>query len=298
MKLTFFGGAGDVTGANYMLESGGQKIMIDCGLHQGTHYAEKRNWEPFPYDAKEISAVFVTHAHLDHTGLLPKLERDGFPGKIYSTDATKDFAEYILLDSEHILGKEAEREAKPPLYTEADIARLMERWHGIPYHQPVTVGPFTVTAFNAGHILGSASYQVEAEGKRIIFSGDLGNTPAPIIQPTEYFTRADYCLVESAYGDRVHENEDQRRENLEDAIEDTVRRGGTLLIPRPLRGRPRPARAGLHRQPARHPSHRGLPQAQRVLQHRDAEHREVRRRHPELPRAPAHAHQGTVERDQ
>jgi metallo-beta-lactamase family protein len=231
MKLTFCGGAGEVTGSNYLLEVQDKRILIDCGLHQGTHYAERHNFEPFPYEPKSIEAVFVTHSHLDHVGLLPKLEKDGFQGKIYSTDPTRDCAELILLDSEHILGKEAEREAKPPLYVEADITRLMRQWHGVPYHQPVTVGPFTVTLFDAGHILGSASIQVEAEGKRIIFSGDLGNTPAPIIQPTEYFSSADYCLVESAYGDRVHENEDQRREALEDCIQDTARAGGTLIIP-------------------------------------------------------------------
>ena len=174
----------------------------------------------------------MTHSHLDHIGLLPKLEKDGFSGTIYSTGATRDFAEIMLLDSEHILGKEAEREAKPPLYVAADIERLMDHWRGIHYHEPLVIGPFTVTAFDAGHILGSASYKIEAEGKTIAFSGDLGNTPAPIIKPTEPPTgEVDYCLVESAYGDRTHENEDTRREELENAIENTVRAGGTLVIP-------------------------------------------------------------------
>ena len=232
MKLTFFGGAGDVTGANYMLESGDVKILVDCGLHQGGHYAEKRNFEVFPYDPKVVTAVFVTHSHLDHIGLLPKLEKDGFTGTVYSTNATKDFAELMLLDSEHILGEEAKREAKPPLYVAADIERLMDHWRGIRYHEPTVVGPFTVTPFDAGHILGSASYRIEADGKAIVFSGDLGNTPAPIIKPTEIPTgHVDYCLVESAYGNRVHENEDTRREALEDAIENTVHAGGTLVIP-------------------------------------------------------------------
>jgi metallo-beta-lactamase family protein len=233
MKLTFFGGAGDVTGANYLLESAdGTKILIDCGLHQGGHYADKRNFETFAYDPTTISAVFVTHSHLDHIGLLPKLEKDGFKGTVYSTGATKDFAELMLLDSEHILSKEAEREAKPPLYVAADIERLMAHWQGIPYHDPCTVGPFVVTPFDAGHILGSASYKIEADGKVIVFSGDLGNTPAPIIRATEPPTgHVDYCLVESAYGNRTHENEDTRRETLEDTIENTVHAGGTLVIP-------------------------------------------------------------------
>ena len=232
MKLSFYGGAGEVTGSDYLLESGGVKILIDCGLHQGTHVAEKENFEAFQYDPKDITAVFVTHSHLDHIGRLPKLVKDGFAGTVYSTGATKDFAEVMLLDSEHILAKEAEREAKPPLYVETDIDHLMKRWRGVNYHDPVTVGPFTVTPFDAGHILGSASYKVQVENKAIVFSGDLGNSPAPIIKPTEIPTGpVDYCLVESAYGDRIHENEDQRREALEDTIEDTFRAGGTLLIP-------------------------------------------------------------------
>ncbi|MBI4059738.1 MBL fold metallo-hydrolase, partial [Candidatus Giovannonibacteria bacterium] len=114
MKLIFYGGAGEVTGSNYVLESGVKghesRIMIDCGLHQGSHYAERRNFEPFPYDPKTIEAVFITHSHLDHIGRLPTLVKNGFRGKIYSTTATKDFSELLLLDSEHILAKEAERE--------------------------------------------------------------------------------------------------------------------------------------------------------------------------------------------
>ena len=231
MKLTFYGGVGGTTGANYLLESNGTKIMVDCGLHQGSHYAERRNFEPFPYDPKEIAAVFITHSHLDHTGRLPPLIRAGFKGTIYSTPATKDFAELMLLDSEHILGKEAEREKRPLLYTTEDVVRTREHWQGLRYHNPVTVGGFTVELFDAGHILGSAIIKIQAEGKTIVFSGDLGNSPAPIIQPTEKIDAADYCVVESTYGDRVHEHVDERKEQLEDVIEDTVRTGGTLMIP-------------------------------------------------------------------
>jgi metallo-beta-lactamase family protein len=231
MKLTFHGGAGDVTGANYLLESGGTKIMVDCGLHQGSHYAERQNFEPFPYDAREIAAVFVTHSHLDHTGRLPSLVRAGFHGTIYSTAATKDFAELMLLDSEHILSREAERERRPPLYTTEDIMQARQHWEALRYHAPVAVGPFTVELFDAGHILGSAIIKITAEGKTIVFSGDLGNSPAPIIQPTERMEAADYCVIESTYGDRVHENIDRRKEQLEDVVEDTVKAGGTLMIP-------------------------------------------------------------------
>lgn len=231
MKLTFYGGVGEVTGSNYMLESGGQKILVDCGLHQGSHYAERRNFESFPYDPREIKAVFITHSHLDHIGRLPKLWKDGFRGEIYSTPATKDFAELLLLDSEHILGKESERERRPPIYTVADVQEVMKTWRKVDYHAPISVGSFKVEFFDAGHILGSSFVKVEAEGRTIVFSGDLGNSPTPIIQSIEKIDFADYCLVESTYGDRAHENVDKRREMLEDVIEDTVKAKGTLLIP-------------------------------------------------------------------
>ncbi len=231
MRLTFYGAAHEVTGSNYLLESQGVKILIDCGLHQGSHYAERENFEPFPYDPKEIHAVFVTHSHLDHVGRIPQLLKGGFHGTVYSTKATKDFSELMLLDSEHILTKEAEREKKPPLYTEADIQEVMELWRGFDYHAPIVVGPFTITFFDAGHILGSAIVQIETEGKKILFSGDLGNMPATIIRPTEKIDAADYCIMESTYGDRLHADVGKREEMLEDVIEDTVKSGGTLLIP-------------------------------------------------------------------
>lgn len=231
MKLTFYGGTGEATGSNYLLESGGTRIMIDCGLHQGSHYAEKENFEPFAYDPKSIVAVFVTHSHLDHIGRLPSLVKAGFLGTIYATPATKDFADLMLYDSEHLLLSEAEREKKPPLYNDEDIKTVMRLWRGLDYHVPVTVGPFVVELYDAGHILGSAFIRVRVEGKTIVFSGDLGNSPAPIIKPTEAFPASDYCLIEATYGDRVHEDVGQRQELLERAIQDTVHAGGTLMIP-------------------------------------------------------------------
>lgn len=237
MQLTFYGGAQSVTGSNYLLESkvNGQKssvkILIDCGLHQGGHYAERQNFETFPYNPNEIKAVFVTHSHLDHIGLIPKLFKDGFRGEIFSTPATKDFSELLLLDSEHILSREAEREKKSPIYTVGDVAEVMKIWRKVEYHVTVSVGDFVAEFFDAGHILGSSFIRIEAENKTIVFSGDLGNYPAPIIQPTEKPDFADYCLVESTYGDRIHDHVDQRREMLEDIVEETVKAGGTLLIP-------------------------------------------------------------------
>lgn len=231
MKLTFCGGAGSVTGANYLVESGQTKILIDCGLSQGSDFAERQNFEKFPYDPREIDAVFVTHAHVDHTGKLPKLMKDGFKGKIFSTPPTRDFAEFLLIDSEHLINSEAERDNLPPLYSVEDIENLMKLWEGIEYHSPAKVNDMTVELFDAGHILGSATIKIEAEGKTLVFSGDLGNYPAPIIHRTEPMPEADYCCLESTYGDRVHENVENRRNELEDVVEDTVRKGGTLLIP-------------------------------------------------------------------
>jgi metallo-beta-lactamase family protein len=234
MQLTFHGGCGEATGSNYILESNGVKIMIDCGLHQGSHYANEENFEKFAYEPSEITAVFITHSHLDHIGRLPSLVKAGFKGAIYSTTATQDFAEMMLLDSEHLLAAEALREKKPPLYNNVDLENVMKLWHGLRYHEIVNVGPnneFKIELYDAGHILGSAIVHIEAEGKTIVFSGDLGNSPAPIIEPTETIPGADYCLIESTYGDRVHEDMGERQEMLRKAIVDTVHAGGTLMIP-------------------------------------------------------------------
>lgn len=254
MKLTFHGGAQSVTGANYLLEAeysprssdngtvNGQKtrILIDCGLQQGSNFSERKNWDPFPYDPASINAVFLSHAHIDHSGRLAKLVKDGFHGAVYSTPATRDFAELLLLDSDHILEKEAEHFHKPILFDYADVSRLMTHWRGLEYHQPVMVGPFKVTMYNAGHILGSSFFEVSAPAaitasgveEKIIFSGDLGNAPAPLIGDPEVFHGdPTYALIESAYGDRLHEQEGERREILERIVAETVRRGGTLMIP-------------------------------------------------------------------
>ncbi|TSD01443.1 MAG: Uncharacterized protein Athens071426_673, partial [Parcubacteria group bacterium Athens0714_26] len=222
-----------MTGANYLLEADGGdgkvKLLIDCGLNQGGSFAEKKNWEPFGYESKEIGAVFVTHAHIDHTGLLPKLVRDGFKGRVYSTPPTRDFANLMLLDSEHILLEEAERFKRPPLYGVREVEELMACWEGVPYHQQIIIGPFKITFYNAGHILGSSIILVEIEGKRILFSGDLGNSPAPIIEEKENLEDVDYCIIESAYGNRIHEPESIGA--IEDVIEETAKGNGALMIP-------------------------------------------------------------------
>ncbi|MEK7180829.1 MAG: MBL fold metallo-hydrolase [Patescibacteria group bacterium] len=235
MKLTFYGGAGTVTGVNYFLEAqvvdSRVKIMVDCGLHQGGNFAEHKNFEPFPYNPQEVDFVLITHSHVDHIGLLPKLVKAGFRGRVFSTAATRDFAELMLLDSEHLLAKEADRERAPLLYDEQDISHLMKLWEGVDYHALLDLKGVSAEFFDAGHILGSAFIKITAEGKTIVFSGDLGNYPAPIIKTTEEIPEANYCVIESTYGDRVHANVDKRREELEDAIEETVKSGGTLVVP-------------------------------------------------------------------
>ncbi|MEZ4156599.1 MAG: MBL fold metallo-hydrolase [Candidatus Paceibacterota bacterium] len=239
MKITFYGGARAVTGANYLLEykdptqkNGVRKVLIECGLSQGcAEFCEERNFEPFIYDPSEISEVFITHAHIDHTGLLPKLVKEGFKGKVYSTPPTREFAEYLLLDSQHLLAREAERKKYEIPYKEDHVWQLMHMWEGLEYEKEHKVGGATVVLHSAGHILGSASIEFRIEGKVFLFSGDLGNTPAPLIGPPTAVTKADYCFIESVYGDRIHEDLKQRRQKLEEVVLSSIKNGGTLVIP-------------------------------------------------------------------
>lgn len=233
MKLTFFGGAGIVTGANYLLESAsGDKILIDCGLIQSGRSSDKDNLAPFAYDLKDIKGVLVTHAHIDHTGRLPKLYKEGYRGPVYSTPPTRDFARELLLDSEDILSREAEREKREPMYSDKDVFGIISLWKGLEYNTTLGIGNFSVTLVNSGHILGSSSIVIEGDGKTIVFSGDLGNVnPALIKEWTPLHVPAAYCLVESAYGDRLHEDLEKRENLLEDVVEDAVKAGGVLMIP-------------------------------------------------------------------
>lgn len=231
MKLTFHGGVGMVTGANYLLESGNQKILVDCGLFQGSSFSEELNYKPFPYDPREIAAVFVTHSHIDHIGRLPKLYKEGFRGPVFSTAPSKDFAEFLLLDSEHLLQEESDSRQLPDLYGKEDIAGLMNIWQTVDYRQPFKIGAFEIEFYDAGHVLGSGSIVISAENKKIVFSGDLGNVPAPLIKSTDYPKNADYALMETTYGNRVHEQLAKRKDLLEDLIEETAQKGGVLMIP-------------------------------------------------------------------
>ncbi len=228
MKLKFCGGAKSVTGANYLIDD---SVLVDCGLNQGSNFLEKINFEPFAYDPKIIKAVLITHAHIDHIGRLPQLYKAGFRGDIFSTPPTKDFAEELLLDSENILEKEARDKNKEPIYSIEDVGNVMRLWKKVDYHEKLKINGLDIEFLNAGHILGSSVISVSSGGKRIIFSGDLGNSPAPFIKDAEVIENADYVLMESAYGDRLHENLGARKELLEDFVEEIVKAGGTLMIP-------------------------------------------------------------------
>src|SRR3989338_8970324 len=231
MKITFYGGAGVGTGANYLLETKKKKNFVDCGMKQGDDDAKNSNFERFPYDISEISAIFVTHANVDHIGMIPKLVKSGFRGRIISTPPTKDFAGPLLTDSEKLLRDEANKKGRTPPYSTGDIAQALVFWETVHYHETIQVSDFTAEFFDAGHILGSSFISIKAEDKTIVFSGDLGNENTPFIKPLEKIEYADYVLIESTYGGKLHENVRTRKDIIEDLIEDTTKKGGTLLIP-------------------------------------------------------------------
>jgi len=228
VKLTFYGGAGVVTGALYLLEDKDVRILVECGMQQGGRFCEKNNYKPFPFDVSTIDAVFITHAHLDHTGRVPKLIKEGYTGPIYSTGPTKDAAYELLLDAHGLMKHEHPNEM---LYDITDIDKAIAQWKSVHYRKPFSLKHLTIEFRSAGHILGSASIKINSSETSVVFSGDLGNIPAPLISTTDYFTDADYALVESAYGNRVHEPAEERSTILEDIIEDTAKTGGTLMIP-------------------------------------------------------------------
>lgn len=231
-SITFHGGAGSVTGANFLLEAGSKKILIDCGFFQGSKVAEDQNREKFPYDPVSIDYLLVTHAHLDHIGRIPKLVRDGFKGKIYSTSPTREIAELSLIDSMGVLEKESRGSNLPPMYEKADIEKAMRLWETKNYHESFSLGVgLEVLARDAGHILGSAMFEINLDGKKLVLTGDLGNSPNLLLPDTENLTGIDYLVMESVYGDRNHESRESSQEKLEDVIENTMRAGGTLMIP-------------------------------------------------------------------
>jgi len=248
MRIQFLGATRQVTGSRYLLEAGGLGLLVDCGLYQERAFLG-RNWEPSPIPLDRLDFVFLTHAHLDHCGLLPKLVRDGFTGKVLATPPTRELAEIVLEDSAHIQAEDVifkqkrhRREGRTgpypvvPLYEPADVEHALQRFDSVPYDRPTTLNDnVTVTFHDAGHILGSAMLEITAKdsGQRrtIIFSGDIGEWDKPIIRDPTLFSRADYVVMESTYGDRDHDGIQQVEEQLCEAINSTVARGGNVVIP-------------------------------------------------------------------
>jgi metallo-beta-lactamase family protein len=231
MKIKFLGAAGTVTGSSYVLTSeSGESILIDLGMFQGTQDLDALNYQPYDYDPKNLLGAVLTHAHLDHCGRLPILSSHGYKGNIWMTEATAELTELSLLDSAKI----AEQNNAHALY-DTDLAiRTINRFNVTKYHKPIEIGNFQVNFFDAGHILGSASLEIiDKSGdkfKKIIFSGDLGNTPEDLVCATEYLTDSDAVVMESTYGDRIHPEEDSSK-IIQDEINAIEKSNSTLLIP-------------------------------------------------------------------
>ncbi|MDB5194577.1 MAG: RNA-metabolising metallo-beta-lactamase, metallo-beta-lactamase family protein [Parcubacteria group bacterium] len=230
--LTCYGGVGAVTGANFLFETGTKRILVDCGLLQGLPSADATNAEAFDYDPASIDCLFITHGHIDHIGKVPKLVKDGFKGVIYSTEETKEISKLMLEDMAHIADSNSREHGTPALYTEADVEKSLAMWQTLTYHEPKDFGDFTLEVFNAGHILGSAMYKfIFPSGKSMMFTGDTGNSPAPLEVDTDTVTGLSYLLMDSVYGDRNHESPEERDAKFKNMITDVVKRGGTLVIP-------------------------------------------------------------------
>jgi metallo-beta-lactamase family protein len=245
-QLTFYGSTDGVTGSQYLLETGRARVLLECGLFQGVKEDEKVNREPFPYDIKSIDAVVLSHAHLDHTGRVPKLVSDGYNGPIYMTRATSELLDIMLNDAAFLSMRDAEWENKrrrragkeeiEPLYTTSDVESALILFSGIPYatKREVAEGIY-VTFHDAGHILGSAIVELDVtEGKharKLVFSGDLGNSYAALLRDPVILHQADVLLLESTYGDRNHKPLRETLDEFRDVIQQAAESGGNVLIP-------------------------------------------------------------------
>jgi len=248
LSLKFLGAAQNVTGSSHLLEVDGLRLMVDCGFYQERQY-KARNWEPFPQAPSSVDAVLLTHAHLDHCGLLPKFVREGFRGPIYCTEATADITRIVLKDSARIQEEDVaykrKRHAREgrtgphplvPLYTQEDAEACFGAFHPVRFDQPVSVGKGVEAIFRvAGHILGSSTITVTAtdgaETRSILFSGDVGRWDSPILKDPVQVEEADHVVCESTYGNRVHEDVETVPGKLENIIKETCKAGGNIVIP-------------------------------------------------------------------
>ena len=240
MQISFYGAAGEVTGSCNMIEAGGhrqggasKKFLVDCGMFQGSQFNEDKNKDPFVFNPAEISGVMITHAHLDHVGRLPLLVKNGYEGKFFATPPTVELAELILEDALQIMLYNQRHFGAPLLYDSTDIAKVMQRFKAVEYHQKYSLTPdVSFTFYDAGHIFGSAFILLEAEGKKAIFSGDIGNKDLPILRDTDTLPDdVDVLVCESTYGNRLHESSLRRQEILENVISTALDRGGVLMMP-------------------------------------------------------------------
>ncbi|MFM8647447.1 MAG: MBL fold metallo-hydrolase, partial [Methylocystis sp.] len=240
MKIDFLGAAGCVTGSRYLLEHKNERILIDCGLFQGVKNLRLRNWQPFPVKPKSISAVILTHAHIDHSGYLPLLSKNGFKGSIYCSRPTRELSKVLLEDSAHLQEQDAEYANRKgfskhtparPLYVTKDVERCLKQFSTLSFNKEHHLSKIlSVTFKHAGHILGAASVQIKVSGKKIVFSGDIGRYNDPIMMDPEAFHETDYLVVESTYGNRLHKKLNPI-DVLEKIIQQTIGRGGTIIIP-------------------------------------------------------------------
>lgn len=239
VELTFLGAVGTVTGSKYLLETGLRRALVDCGLFQGFKQLRLRNWTPLPLEPASLDAVFLTHAHLDHSGYLPLLVRNGFQGPIVATPATRDLCGVLLPDSGFLLERDAEfanrygftkHHPARPLYTEADAKASLKRFVPIAFGQDYELGDLKVRFLPAGHILGAALVFITFSGGSILFSGDLGRSGSPTMVDPTIVRQTDYLVVESTYGNRLHEDVDPEQ-RIADIVNRVVGRGGTVLIP-------------------------------------------------------------------
>ena len=240
LRLSFLGATGTVTGSKYLLEASGRRVLFDCGLFQGFKQLRLRNWAPLPVVPSGIDAVVLTHAHIDHSGYLPLLAKQGFGGRVHCTDATAALCAILLPDSGHLQEEEAEHANRfgysrhhpaLPLYTQAEAEATLRRLAPAPFGHPFEPAPGVRVEFiPAGHILGAAQALVHAEGRTVLFSGDLGRPHDVIMAPPSKVTAADYLIVESTYGDRLHDRSDAS-DRLAEIITRTAARGGTVVVP-------------------------------------------------------------------